>query len=251
MLAGYVTCSRTAASDSGRVGGMAMAVASGMRAVGGSRVCWRRLAAGTSGTAPVRAPLGVPAAWKRWPVRAFRVRRRRCAYGEWRHCAASGREGCGAGGQKHAPAAFLSRRTVRRRPARGPRRSERPPTSRGRRRARPRSIAEGPGGNRRRTGGTRPTGSRPLRPFPSAAPLDPSLYEKRGRSEGRRSAAEGKRRSRRPGAAFRGLPRPPVDPGGAPGWRDPGRGGGIRAVAAGHGTGTARPMARHRGLSRR
>ena len=34
---------------------------------------------------------------KRWPVRDFRVRGGSCAHGERRHCAASGREGCGAG----------------------------------------------------------------------------------------------------------------------------------------------------------
>ena len=39
--------------------------------------------------------------------------------------------------------------------------------------------------------------ARPLRPFPSAAPLHPSLYEESERSGGRRGAAEGKRRSRR------------------------------------------------------
>ena len=38
---------------------------------------------------------------------------------------------------------------------------------------------------------------RPLRPFHSATPLDPPLYEKRG-------VADGKRRSRRPGATSRG-----------------------------------------------
>ena len=107
VLAGYVTCSRIAVFDSGRVGGVAMAVASSMRAVGRSRVCWRRLAAGMSGTAPVRAPLGVPAAWKRWLARIFRVRGGSCAHGEWRHCATSGREGCGAGGERYALATFF------------------------------------------------------------------------------------------------------------------------------------------------
>ncbi len=79
-----------------------------------------------------------------------------------------------------------------------------------RHRPRPRSAVEEVGENRRRTGelarapphrGTRPADPRPLRPFPSATPLHPSLYEKRERSEGRRSVGEGKRRGRRPGAA--------------------------------------------------
>ena len=79
-----------------------------------------------------------------------------------------------------------------------------------RHRPRPRYAVEEVGENHRRTGelarapphrGTRPADPRPLRPFPSATPLHPSLYEKRERSEGRRSAAEGKRRGRRPGAA--------------------------------------------------
>ena len=131
VLAGYVTCSRTAVFDPGRAGGVAMAVASGMRAAGRSRVCWRRLAAGTSGTAPARAPPGASRSWKRWLARIFRVRGGSCAHGELRHCATSGREGCGAEGERYAPATFLSRRTVRHRPARGPRRGERPPTPRG------------------------------------------------------------------------------------------------------------------------
>ena len=79
-----------------------------------------------------------------------------------------------------------------------------------RHRPRPRSAVEEVGENHRRTGelaralphrGTRPADPRPLRPFPSAMPLHPSLYEKRERSEGRRSAVEGKRRGRRSGAA--------------------------------------------------
>ena len=79
-----------------------------------------------------------------------------------------------------------------------------------RHRPRPRSAVEEVGENHRRTGelarapphrGTRPADPRPLRPFPSATPLHPSLYEKRERSEGRRSVEEGKRRGRRPGAA--------------------------------------------------
>ena len=45
--------------------------------------------------------------------------------------------------------------------------------------------------------------------------------------------------------------RPSVDPRGLPWTRAAPPAGGIRAVAAGHGTGTARPGARHRGLSRR
>ena len=220
MLAGYVTCSRTAVFDPGRAGGVAMAVASGMRAAGRSRVCWRRLAAGTSGTAPARAPPGASRPWKRWLARIFRVRGGSCAHGELRHCATSGREGCGAEGERYAPAAFLSRRTVRHRPARSPRRGERPPTQRGgagpargpsRRSPAGSAAAKGPSPGRRTRGPKprgwmglghcpRPADPRPLRPFPSATPLHPSLYEKRERSEGRRSVAEGKRRSRRLGA---------------------------------------------------
>ena len=49
---------------------------------------------------------------KRWPAHNFRVRRRRCASGERRHCATSWREGCGAEGERYAPATFLSRWTA-------------------------------------------------------------------------------------------------------------------------------------------
>ena len=34
-------------------------------------------------------------------------------HGEWRHCATSGQDGCGAGGERYAPATFLSRREGR------------------------------------------------------------------------------------------------------------------------------------------
>ena len=46
---------------------------------------------------------------KRWPARDFRVRGGSCASEQWRHCATSGREGRGAGGERYAPATFLSR----------------------------------------------------------------------------------------------------------------------------------------------
>ena len=240
-------------SDPGRAGGVAMAVASSMRAVGRSRVCWRCPAAGTSGTAPVRAPLGVPAAWKRWPVRAFRVRRRRCAYGEWRHCAASGREECGAGGQKHAPAAFLSRRTVRRRPARGP--PWRSPAGS--------ATAKGP-----------PHGWRTRVRYA----LFPLLRLLTLHCTRKGSVAKGGGAQQRERGVADDPERPSVDPRGLPWTRAAPPAGGIRAVAAGSGpwrramgralpapgpsgrhlrrrgfgaTGTARPGARHRGLSRR
>ena len=48
---------------------------------------------------------------KRWPARNFRVRDCSCTPGEWRHCNTSGREGRGTGGERYAPATFLSRRT--------------------------------------------------------------------------------------------------------------------------------------------
>ena len=177
--------------DSGCAGGVAMAAASGMRAAGRSRVRWQCPAAGASSTAPARAPPGASRAWKRWPALNFRGCGGSRAHEEWRHCATSGREGCGTGGERYALATFFVSPDC-------------PPP------ARPRSAVEEAGENHRRTGelarapphrGTRPADPRPLRPFPSATPLDPSLYEKRERSEGRRSAAEGKRRSRRPGAA--------------------------------------------------
>ena len=249
-----------------------MAAASSMRAVGRSRVCWRRLAAGTSGTAPVRAPLGVPAAWKGWPARGFRVRRRRCAYGEWRHCATSGREGCGAGGQKHAPAASLSRRTVRRRPARGPRRSERPPTPRGRRRPARGPPWRSPAGSATAKG---PPHARRTRVRYALFPLLRLLTLHCTRKG---SVAKGGGVQQRERGVADDPERPSVDSRGLPWTRAAPPAGGIRAVAAGSGpwrramgrvlpapgpsgrhlrrrgfgaTGTARPGARHRGLSRR
>ena len=250
-----------------------MAVASGMRAVGGSRVCWRRLTAGTSGTAPVRAPLGVPAAWKRWPVRAFRVRRRRCAYGEWRHCAASGREGCGAGGQKHAPAAFLMS-------------SDRPPP------ARPPAIRGGASVLRPHGGGAGPARG-PSRRGPAGTAAAPGGLARRARVRyalfpllrlltlhctRKGGVAKGGGAQQRERGVADDPERPSVDPRGLPWTRAAPPAGGIRAVAAGSGpwrramgralpapgpsgrhlhrrglgaTGTARPGARHRGLSRR
>ena len=169
-------------SDPGRAGGVTMAAASGMRAAGRSRVRRRRPAAGTSSTAPARAPPGASRAWERWSARNFRVRGGSRAHGEWRHCATSGRKGCGTGGERYALATFFVSPDC-------------PP---------PAPPAVRRGGGRREPPphrGTRPADPRPLRPFPSATPLHPSLYEKRERSEGRRSVGEGKRRGRRPGAA--------------------------------------------------
>ena len=51
--------------------------------------------------------------------------------------------------------------------------------------------------------GTHPANLRLLRPFPSATPLHPPMYEKKERSGGRGGVAEGKRRSRRLGAPSR------------------------------------------------
>ena len=165
-------------SDPGRANGVTMAAASGMRAAGRSRVRRRCPAAGTSSTAPARAPPGASRAWKRWPARNFRVRGGSRAHGEWRHCATSGRKGCGTGGERYALATFFVSPDC-------------PP---------PAPPAVRRGGGRREPPphrGTRPADPHPLRPFPSAAPLHPSLYEKRERSEGRRSVVEGKRRGRR------------------------------------------------------
>ena len=44
---------------------------------------------------------------KRWPARDFRRRGSPCALGEWRHCAASGREVRGTEGERYAPATFF------------------------------------------------------------------------------------------------------------------------------------------------
>ena len=55
---------------------------------------------------------------KRWLARNFRVRGRPCAPGEWRHCATSGWEGRGIGGERYAPATFLRLRTARHRSVR-------------------------------------------------------------------------------------------------------------------------------------
>ena len=43
-----------------------------------------------------------------------------CAHGEWRHCAISGREGRGTGGERYAPATFSSRWPARLRGSRAP-----------------------------------------------------------------------------------------------------------------------------------
>ena len=57
--------------------------------------------------------------------------------------------------------------------------------------------------------GTHPANLRLLRPFPSATLLHPPMYEKKERSGGRGSVAEGKRRSRRLGAPPQ-APEPPA-----------------------------------------
>ena len=56
-------------------------------------------------------------------------------------------------------------------------------------------------GNHRRAGGTRPAGSRLLRPFPFTSLFRPPLRLFFSYSGGRRGVADEKRRSRRPGAA--------------------------------------------------
>ena len=93
--------------DSGCAGGVTTAAASGMRAAGRSRVRWQCPAAGASSTAPARAPPGASRAWKRWPALNFRGCGGSRAHGEWRHCATSGREGCGTGGERYALATFF------------------------------------------------------------------------------------------------------------------------------------------------
>ena len=112
-----------------------------------------------------------------------------------------------------APAAFPSRRTT---PPTGP--------------PAPAVRRAGPMGRKGRVGrrlhARRYPRARPrprlLRPFHSATPLDPPLYEKKRRSRGRRSAAGGKRRSRREGVP-QTTRRSPADPG--------------RPGASAHGTG--------------
>ena len=68
---------------------------------------------GASGSPAVSAR-GRRRGGKRWPSRDFRMRADSRVHREWRHCATSGRKGCGAGGERYAPATFLSRQIVAR-----------------------------------------------------------------------------------------------------------------------------------------
>ncbi len=68
-------------------------------------ISWPAIPPSLSGSSP-----GASTVRKRWPARNFRVRDCSCAPGEWRHCTTSRREGRGTGGERYAPATFLSRR---------------------------------------------------------------------------------------------------------------------------------------------
>ena len=67
---------------------------------------------GASGS-PAVAARGRQRGGKRWLARDFRVRADSRVHREWRHCATSGRKGCGTGGERYAPATFLDRREGR------------------------------------------------------------------------------------------------------------------------------------------
>ena len=147
----------------------------------------------TPSAAPPTSSSGASVAWKRWPAHTFRVRGGSCVHEKWRHCTISGREGCGTEGERYAPATFLSRWVVRHW------------------RAHPRwGSPAGIAATLRNAPGTVPRILPPLRSFSFTAPLRPSLYEKKERSGGSKSAVERKGRSRRVDAASRGgLPRAP------------------------------------------
>ena len=66
----------------------------------------RRIWSSAAAAAGARASSVRPGGSKRWPARAFRARRRRCAHEKRRHCATSERGEHGTGGEKHAPATF-------------------------------------------------------------------------------------------------------------------------------------------------
>ena len=147
----------------------------------------------TPSAAPPTSSSGASAARKRWPAHTFRVRGGSCVHEKWRHCTISGREGCGTEGERYAPATFLSRWVIRHW------------------RAHPRwGSPAGIAATLRNAPGTVPRILPPLRSFSFTTPLRPSLYEKKERSGGSKSAVERKGRSRRVDAASRGgLPRAP------------------------------------------
>ena len=150
-----------------------------------------------AGMTPLRRPRrrrpGRRRRGKRWPAHTFRVRGGSCVHEKWCHCTISGREVCGTEGERYAPATFLSRRVVRHWRAH-PRRGS------------PAGIAA----TLRDAPRTVPRILPPLRSFSFTTPLRPSLYEKKERSGGSKSAVERKGRSRRVDAASRGgLPRAP------------------------------------------
>ena len=68
--------------------------------------------AGSGGFLGAQASASDVGGAKRWLARDFRGCGSPCAFGEWRHCAASGRKGRGVEGERYAPTTFLSHRTA-------------------------------------------------------------------------------------------------------------------------------------------